>query len=115
MWVWLSFSGLWEEDQSCEWMLAGDPTGFHPGAPLDPLTLLGPPEEPGTGLHLPQAPMELQAPQGRWGSGCLLGQHCPVPRGARPEHPHPLPGPAGASGSSLGSRQYHPESLLVSK
>lgn len=82
MWVWLSFSGLWEEDQNREWMLAGDPTGFHPGgaalvdspgAPLDPLTLLGPPEEPGTGLHLPEAPMELQVLRGRWGSGCLLG------------------------------------------
>lgn len=45
VWVWLSFSGRWEEDQCHEWMLAGDPTGFHPGgaaladppgAPLDP-------------------------------------------------------------------------------
>lgn len=84
-------------------------------SPSGPLTLLGPPEEPGTGPHLLEAPMELQVPRGRRGSGCLSVQHCPVPRGARAEHPHPLPGPAGTSSSSLGSRQYHPESLLVLK
>lgn len=84
MWVWLSFSGVWEEDQSREWMLAGDPTGFHPGAPLDPLTLLGPPEEPGTGLHLPQAPMELQAPQGEGGFRLPVGAALPSSQGCPP-------------------------------
>ena len=43
------------------------------------------------------------------------GTTAQFPGGARPEHPHPLPGPADASSFSLGSRQYHPESLLVSK
>lgn len=88
-----TFSGRWKEDQSISYGLfpQGAPLASIRGQhwstlqePLDPLTLLGPLEDPGTGLHLPGGADGAPSPPGEVGFRLPVGQHCPVPRKCPP-------------------------------
>lgn len=116
VWVWLSFSGRWEEDQSHKWMLAGDPTAFHPGgatlvdppgAPLDPLS---PGSSGGTrdGPSPPGGADGAPGPPGQVGFRLPVGAALPSPQGvpALSTHTHCLaqrapPAPCWALGSII--------------
>ena len=109
MWVWLSFSGCWEEGQSSERMPAGDPLASVQGAgsgstPREPLWFTQ------TGLRFREATAALQVPQGVRAAcrGAPAGSQA-MPPGFR------LPRPGQWHQLRAGSPQYYPESLLVLK